>query len=123
VAVLVVVVVGVPGAEGGADDDGVDVGGHGVFYVGGDEEEAANGIGLEMLEVECFAEADFEGALDDGDSGVGGVPMMLVEAGGDEGGVGEGFAGGVAISLEHGPFCAVGIDFLPLDVCGVPGLR
>jgi hypothetical protein len=39
---------------------------------------------LERLEVERFAEADFEGALDNGNSGVGGVPVMFVKTCGNE---------------------------------------
>jgi len=59
VVIMGVVVVGVPGADGGADDDGVFVGRHGVLYVGWDEQEAANWIGLEMIQVERFAETYF----------------------------------------------------------------
>ena len=45
-------------ANGGSDDDGVFVGCHGVLYVGQNEQEAANGMRLEVLKVERFAKAD-----------------------------------------------------------------
>ncbi len=54
--VLVLLMVRVPGTDGGSDDDGVFVRGHGVLYVGWNEQEAANGIRLQVLKVERFAE-------------------------------------------------------------------
>ena len=48
-------VVGLPRADGGSDDDRVFVGCHGVLYVGQNEQEATNGMRLEVLKVERFA--------------------------------------------------------------------
>ena len=70
---LVLLMVRVPGTDSGSDDDGVFVRGHGVLYVGWNEQEASNGIRLEVLKVERFAEADLQYALNNGNPGVGGM--------------------------------------------------
>src|SRR5713226_248770 len=90
---VVGVMMGVPGADCGSYNDGVFVGGHSVLDVGRNEEVSANGIGFEMLEVQMIAEADFQGALKDDDASIRSVPVMFVDACGQESGIGEGFAG------------------------------
>ena len=70
---LVLRMVRVPGTDGGSDDDGVFVRSHGVLYVRWNEQEATNGVRLEVLKVERFAEADLQYALNDRNSGVAGV--------------------------------------------------
>ena len=70
VVVLVLRMVRMPGTDGGSDDDGIFVRGHGVLYVGWNEQEASDGIRLEVLKVERFTEADLQYALNDRNSGV-----------------------------------------------------
>jgi hypothetical protein len=43
VVVVILMVVRVPRADRGSDNDGIFFGGHGVLYVGRNEQEAANG--------------------------------------------------------------------------------
>jgi hypothetical protein len=62
-----------PRADSGSDDDGVFVRGHGVLYVGWNEQETANGIRLEVLEVKRFAETHLQYALNDRNPGVAGM--------------------------------------------------
>jgi len=57
-------------ADGGSNDDGVFVRGHGVLYVRWNEQEATNGVRLEVLKVERFAKADLQHALNNRDPGV-----------------------------------------------------
>lgn len=73
VVVLVLRMVRMPGTDGGSDDDGIFVRGHGVLYVGWNEQEASDGIRLEVLKVERFTEADLQYALNDRNSGVAGM--------------------------------------------------
>ena len=70
---LVLRMVRMPGTDGGSDDDGIFVRGHGVLYVGWNEQEASDGIRLEVLKVERFTEADLQYALNDRNSGVAGM--------------------------------------------------
>ena len=72
-AVLVSRMVRMPGSDGGSDDDGVLIRGHGVFYVGWNEQETANAIGLEVLEIKRFAEAHLQYALNDRNPGIAGM--------------------------------------------------
>ena len=72
-------VVCVPRADRGSDDDGVFFGGHGVLYVGRNEQEATNGIRLEVLEVARFAKADHQYTLNDRDPGVAGIRVKILE--------------------------------------------
>src|ERR1700756_740617 len=69
----------VPGTEGGSDDDGVFVRSHGVLHVRWNEQETANAIGFEVLKVEGFAEADLPYALNNGDPGLGGMRVEVME--------------------------------------------
>jgi len=73
VVVLVLRMVRMPGTDGGSYDDGIFVRGHGVLYVGWNEQEASDGIRLEVLKVERFTEADLQYALNDRNSGVAGM--------------------------------------------------
>ena len=73
VVVLVLRMVRMPGTDGGSDDDGIFVRGHGVLYVGWNEQEASDGIRLEVLKVERFSEADLQYALNDRNPGVAGM--------------------------------------------------
>src|SRR5260370_15035023 len=47
---------------------------------------------------------------------------MFVEPRRNEESIGERFSRYVAASFQHGPFRSIGIDLLPLDCLGVPGL-
>src|ERR1700730_14624620 len=47
-----------PGTKSRANDDGVFVGSHGVLHVGRNKQVAADGIGLEVLEIDRVAETD-----------------------------------------------------------------
>jgi len=73
VVMLVLLMMRVPGTDSGSDDDSVFVRSHGVLNVGWNKQEASNGIRLEVLKVERFAEADLQYTLNDGNSGVGGM--------------------------------------------------
>jgi hypothetical protein len=64
VMMLVLRMVRVPGTDGRSDNDSVFVRGHGVLYVRWNEQEATNGVRLEVLKVERFAEADLQRATD-----------------------------------------------------------
>ena len=77
--VLVLTMVRVPRADGGSDDDGVFIGGHGVLYVGWNEQEAANGIRLEVLKVERLAKANLQYTLNDRNPGVAGMRVKVME--------------------------------------------
>ena len=73
IVVVLLRMVRMPRPDGSSDDDGVFVRGHGVLYVGWNEQETANGIRLEVLKVKRFAEADFQYTLNDRNPGVAGM--------------------------------------------------
>src|SRR5262249_12940585 len=117
------VMMGVPRSESGSDKNGVFIGRHGVLHVGGNEQEAARRIALETLDVEGIAETHFERSLNDGNSCVRSMAVVIAEARLNKRGIGECFARYVAASFEYGPLGSVGIDLLPLNGLCVPGLR
>jgi hypothetical protein len=117
---LVLRVVRVPGADGGSNDDGVFVRGHGVLYVRGNEQKATNGVRLEMLKVERFAKADFQYALNNRDPGVSGMRVKVMVSRRNESRVCERLAWHVAPAFEHRPLCSIRIDFLPHNRFRVP---
>lgn len=112
-----------PRADRCSNDDGIFVGGHGVLYIGRNEQEAADGIGLEVLEVERFAKADLQYTLNNRNPGVAGMRVKVMEPRRDESGVCECFAGHIASPFQHRPFRPIRIDFLPHNCFRVPGLR
>jgi hypothetical protein len=103
VVVLVLRVVRVPRADGGSDDDGVLVCGHGVLYVRWNEQEATNGVRLEVLKIERFAKADLQYALHNRDPGVRGMRVKVMESRRNESRVCERFACHIAPAFEHRP--------------------
>jgi hypothetical protein len=117
---LVLRMVRVPGSDGGSDDDGVFVRSHGVLYVRWNEQEATNGVRLEVLKVERFAEADLQYALNNCDPGVGGMRVEVMEPLRNESRVRECFACHVAPAFEHRPLRSSRIDFLPHNCFRVP---
>jgi hypothetical protein len=101
VVILALRMVRVPGTDGRSDDDSVFIRGHGVLYVRWNEQEAANGVRLEVRKVECFAEADLQYALNHRDPGVGGMRVEVMESRRNESRVCEGLACHVALAFEH----------------------
>ena len=123
VVMMVLRMVRVPGTEGGSDDDGVFVRGHGVLYVRRNQQEASNSVRFEVFKVEAFAEADLQYALNDRDPGVGGMRVEIMESRWNESRVCECFACDAAPAFEHRPFCPIRIDFLPHNGFRIPCKR
>src|SRR5260370_8636565 len=59
------------------DNNCVDIRCHGVLEVCRHKKEAANGVGLHVIQVEFFSKTDLQSPLDHSNAGVGSVPMML----------------------------------------------
>jgi len=104
---------GVPGADSGANNDCIFIRRHGVLHARWNVEEASYRVGFEVLQVECFAEADPQHALNHCNPRVAAVGVKIMKSRGNESRVGERFAWYVAPPFKHRPFGPIAIDFLP----------
>jgi len=106
---------GVPGADSGANNDRIFIRRHGVLHTRWNVEEAPDRVGFEVSQVECFAEADLQHALNHCNPRVAAVRVKITESRGNESGVGERFTWYVGSPFKHRPFGPIGIGFLPAN--------
>ena len=76
-----------PRSDGRSNDNGVFIGSHGVLYICRNEQKTADRIRLEVFEIESIAKADFQGTLNDSDSRIRRMPVMLMETRRNKGGI------------------------------------
>src|SRR5262249_3689404 len=119
---MLVGMVGVPGARGRADDNRVLVGRHGVLYICRNVQERPYGTGPEMLQVQRFAKTYLQYTLHHGYPRVRAMRVKVMESCRHKRGVGESFARHIAASLQYRPLGSIRINLLPGNGFCVPGL-